>query len=397
MKIDHLDVINLHFEYPTGRRFVYAGGICTGRLTSLVLVHTDTPHVGIGSAYSHPGLVALVIKGQLEPLLRGEDPRDVESLWEKMYGVTRWYGRKGAAMSALGGLDVALWDLRGKALGKPVWDLLGGNEPACPAYASALLWKEDVGQLAEEAAGHLARGFRRMKMRLGRGEDYDVAAVRAVRRAIGKDNDVMVDASMRYSVPLARRMSRVLEEERVFWLEEPFLPEDLDCYAELRGTVGVRLAAGENEFGVQGFRELMHRRAVDIVQPDASRCGGITEAWRVARLAQTAGLGVAPHSWSDAVAILANAQMVAAAPSGITVEVDQTGNPFVEELLVEPLQVRDGRLSLGWAPGLGMELNRAVVERLRLADPLKIPDGLYSDMVFGPLSFTPAAPYREAT
>lgn len=395
MKIDHLEVINLCYAYPAERRFAYAGGTCTGRLTSLILVHTDDGQIGIGSAYSHPGLVALVVKQQLEPLLRGRDPRDVEFLWERMYAITRWYGRKGAALSALGGLDVAFWDLKGKAEGKPVWALLGGQRASCPAYASALLWKPDVRLLAEEAAGHLAKGFRRMKMRLGRSEEYDVEAVRAVRRAIGKDNDVMVDASMRYHVTLAQRMGKFLKEQNAFWFEEPFLPEDIDSFAALHGTIGVRVAAGENEFGVQGFRELIRAQAVDIVQPDASRCGGISEVWRTAKMAATAGLSFAPHTWSDAVAVIANAHVVAALPNGITVEVDQTGNPFIDELLMEPLRVKDGLLSLADRPGLGIELNPAVVARYRLADPLAIPDGFYSDMVFGTDGLGPSAPYVE--
>jgi D-galactarolactone cycloisomerase len=312
-----------------------------------------------------------------------------------MYGLTRWYGRKGAAMTAIGALDMAFWDLRGQALGKPVWKLLGGERPACPAYASALLWKDDVQKLADEAAVHLSRGFRRMKMRMGRGEEYDVAAVRAVRNAIGKDNDLMTDASMRYNVPLARRVGKVLEENGVFWYEEPFTPEDIDSYAALRGSVGVRIAAGENEFGAQGFRELIRAKAVDIVQPDACRCGGISETVKVAKLAADAGLSFAPHTWSDAVAVTANAHVVAAHPNGLTVEMDQTGNPFIDKLLVEPLRVRDGMLALSDKPGLGIELNRAVIERYRMADPLTMPDGFYSDMAFGPTAFVSPPPYLE--
>lgn len=395
MKIDHIEVINLRHEYPVERRFAYAGGTCTGRLSSLILVHTDSGQTGIGSAYSHPGLVTLIVKQQLEPLLRGRDPRDVEFLWERMYAITRWYGRKGVAMSALGGLDMAFWDLRGKAVSRPVWALLGGQQPSCPAYASALLWKPDVKLLAEEAQGHLAHGFRRMKMRLGRSEEYDTEAVRAVRRAIGPDRDMMADASMRYHVELARRVGKVLQENRVFWFEEPFLPEDIDSYVALRGTVGVRIAAGENEFGVQGFRELMRARAVDIVQPDASRCGGISEVWRVAQLAADRDLEFAPHTWSDAVAVFANAQVVAAMPNGLTVEIDRTGNPMIDDLLVEPLRVQDGLLRLSNRPGLGVELNPAVVERLRLRDPLTIPDGFYSDMVFGAEGLGPTPAYQE--
>ncbi len=395
MKIDHIDVINLLYEYSAARRFQYAGGICTGRVTTLVLVHTDDRRVGIGSAYSHPGLVTLILKGQLEAPLRGQDPRDVEGLWQRMYALTRWYGRKGAAVSALGALDMAFWDLAAQSKRLPLWRLLGGDRPTCPAYASALLWKDDVSKLADEATTHLARGFRRMKMRMGRSEEYDTEAVRAVRKAIGKDNDLMVDASMRYNVPLARRIGKVLEENAVFWYEEPFTPEDIDSYAALRGSMGVRVAAGENEFGLQGFRELIRAKAVDIVQPDACRCGGISEVVKVARMAASAGLSFAPHTWSDAIAVIANAHVVASQPNGLTVEMDQTGNPFIDELLIEPLTVRDGLLTLSDRPGLGIELNRAVVERYRMADPPLMPDGFYSDMAFGTNAFAPPPLYLE--
>ena len=181
MKIERVEAINMLYPYPEHDKFQYGGGICDARLTTLILVHTDDGQVGIGSVYSHPGMVYLVVRDQLDPLLRGEDPTNVEELWEKMYGLTRWYGRKGAAMSALGGVDMALWDLRGKAIGKPIWALLGGNDSHCPAYASGLLWKNDVQELGAEAAGYIDRGYRRVKMRLARGEDYDTAAVASVR------------------------------------------------------------------------------------------------------------------------------------------------------------------------------------------------------------------------
>jgi D-galactarolactone cycloisomerase len=338
--------------------------------------------VGVGSAYSHPGLVWLVVEKQLAPLLAGQDPTDVERLWETMYSVTRWYGRKGAAVSALGAVDVALWDLRGQALGQPVWKLLGGTQSRSPAYASALLWKE-IPELANEAGQLVERGFRRVKMRLARGRDYDREAVAAVRRAIGPNCDLMCDGSMRYTVDEARELGRYLAGHRVFWFEEPFTPEDIDSYKALRGTIDVPLAAGENEFGLPGFRELLRAGALDIVQPDASRTGGITEVKRAADLAGTAGARVAPHTWSDAVAIVANAHVVASLAHGLTVEIDQTGNPFVEVLLGQPLSVVDGQIDLGNAPGLGIQVDRRVVERYRLKDPLDLPEGNYSDMVFG--------------
>src|SRR5262249_25341711 len=153
----------------------------TSRVTSVVLVHTDGPHTGLGAAYSHPDLVKLIVERHLGPHLIGRDEADVEELWELMYGLTRWYGRKGVAVSALGGVDIALWDLRGKAAGKPVFALLGAERDWAPAYASGLFWTDDVRDLQDEAARHVARGFRRVKMRLGRSMDYDLAAVDAAR------------------------------------------------------------------------------------------------------------------------------------------------------------------------------------------------------------------------
>ena len=395
MKIEHVEAVNLLCQYPENDRFQYAGGVCTNRLTTLILVHTDTNYVGIGSVYSHPALIYLIVRDQLNPLLIGEDPCNVEELWKKMYGLTLWYGRKGVAMSTLGGVDTALWDLRGKSVGKPVWELLGGERKTCPAYASGLLWN-DVDKLAEEAGQYIERGFRRVKMRLARSEEYDTSAVLAVRKAIGMDHDVIVDASMRYHFELACRMGNFLKEQKVFWYEEPFAPEDIDSYVALRQVVDVPIAGGENEFGLQGFREVIRAKALDIVQPDASRCGGISEVWKIAEMAEESGLGVATHSWNDAVAIMANAHVVAAMSNGVTVEVDQMNNPFVNDLLVKPLQIESGELQLSHAPGLGVELDLEVVEKFRLGDPLAIPDGVYSDMMFGKSYFPEPMGYKES-
>ena len=396
MKIDEIEVINLRFTYPNERGFVYAGGVATGRLTSLVRVTTTDGTVGVGVAYSHPDLVRAVVEHHLRPLLRGADPREVEDLWWLMYRQTRWYGRKGVAVSALGAIEIACWDLRGKALGRSVAELLGAERAAVPAYASALLWRDDLDDLGAEAARHVECGFRRVKMRLGRSEEQDVAAVRAVRRAVGPRVDVIVDASMRYTVAIAERIGKVLAEERVFWFEEPFEPEDIDSYLALRGRVALPVAAGENEFGLAGFRELLRAGALDIVQPDVCRAGGIGECLRVGRLAQEHGAAVATHTWSDSVALVANAHVVAALPNGLTVEVDRTGNPFIDDLLVEPITVRDGLLKLPTAPGLGVELDQATIDRFAVPAGTPVADGNYSDMVFGAAHLTPAPPYEVA-
>ena len=244
MRIGNIEVFNLRYEIPAGTGFSYGGGRLTARVTSLVKVTTDKGIVGWGAAYSHPALVRIIIESHLKPFLIGKDAGDVKRLWDHMYRLTRWYGRKGAAISALGAVDTALWDLKGKAAGKPVYALLGGTGQPVPVYASALLWNEDLDALAAEAAGFIHEGFRRVKMRLGKNEAYDVAAVSAVCAAVGPDNGVIVDASMRYDLDTAIRVGKVFEELKVVWYEEPFEPEDIDNYIALRTVVKVPVAAG---------------------------------------------------------------------------------------------------------------------------------------------------------
>ena len=385
MKITDVKVTNLLFSYPEGRGFRYAGGAATGRLTSLVQVFTDEGMVGLGTGYSHPELLSTIIEGHLKPHLLGRNPLETDLLWERMYALTRWYGRKGVAVSALGALDIAFWDLRGKNAGKPLFELLGSRTASSvPAYASGLFWREDVSDLEREAEMHLRGGFCRVKMRLGRNPEYDRAALEAVLRGVAPGGEILVDGSHQYTLEGAIRFGEVLSTKRnVCWFEEPFPPEDLDSYVALRKKVSVPLAAGENEFGVQGFRELLRAGAIDIVQADASRAGGITECLRIGELAAESGASFAPHTWSDAVAVIANAHVVAALKNGLTVEVDQTGNPFIDKLLLgNPLRIKEGQLELPQAPGLGIELDPKVVESLTLPEKSPVPAGNYSDMVF---------------
>jgi L-alanine-DL-glutamate epimerase-like enolase superfamily enzyme len=393
VRIKDIEVITLRMAYEGTGGFACAEGPCTGRVTSLVRVSTDAGLEGIGSVYSHPEVVRVIVEDHLRPLLIGEDALDTEALWNKMYALTRWYGRKGAAVSALGGVDTACWDIRGKAEEKPIYCLLGGSESQVPAYASGMGWQDDLSLLEEEAARHLRRGFRRVKMRLGWGEEYDLAALEAAQRGVGRDGEIMVDGSQRYSLEQAIRIGEVLYDSGVLWFEEPFPPEDIDSYVALHQEVGVPLAAGENDFGVQGFREMFRAGAIDFAQPDASRAGGISEVFRIGRLADRHTVWVATHTWSDAVALIANAHVVAALSNGFSVEVDQTGNPFVDDLLRGPLHIENGLLRLSEEPGLGVELDAAALERYTWPRGAPIPDGNYSDMVFGAAYWFEPPPY----
>ena len=238
------------------------------------------------------------------------------------------------------------------------------------------MWKDGTQELADEARGHVSDGFRAMKMRLGRDRDYDCDALVAMRDAVGSGSRLMVDGNARYSFEEARAMIPRFEEAEVFWLEEPFAPEDLDSFIALQPLRGdIPLAAGENEFGMQGFRELMDSGAVQVVQPDCCRCGGLTEARRIAKRAGARGLPFAPHTWSDAVALVANMHLVASERNSLTVEIDRTGNPFIDELLTEPFEIRDGMVRVPNGPGLGIELNEEVVARHEIPRGSRHPSG----------------------
>lgn len=392
-KIADIEVITLRYEYPPGKGFYFSGGYCSGRLSCLVRVQTDDGIEGVGSVYSHPGLVRAIIEEHLRDMLVGEDADDIEGLWKKAYVVTRWYGRRGVAISALGGIDVALWDIRGKKAGRPIHRLLNSNHDTLPVYASALLWQDNLAELERQAEAHLAKGFRAMKMRLGRNYVYDCSAMEMVHNVIGPKNRLMIEGNTRYSLEQALHLAPELRRHQIYWFEEPFPPEEPEKLLELRRSLRVPLAAGENEFGLQGFRELIDSGVVDIVQPDCSRAGGLTECRRIALWASAKGFHVATHTWSDAVALVANMHLLASLPNGLMVEFDRTGNALIDELLAEPLRISDGEVSLPKGPGLGISLNSDALKRYTWPRTAPIPPGNYSDLVFGRAGYTPAAPY----
>jgi D-galactarolactone cycloisomerase len=391
MKIQSIQVDTLVYEYPEEARIQCAEGSIGKRVTSLVRIRVSPDLVGLGSAYTHPEILRTIVEDHLGPFLVGSDAGDLEGLWNKMYSLTRWYGRKGAAISAIGAVDTALWDIRGKVAGKPVFELLGGST-SVPAYASALLW-QDIDRLADEARRYVDEGFRLMKMRLGRRLDYDFGAVDAVGDAIGGRARLAVDGTHRYSEQTAVQLAEHLADRDVAWFEEPFPPEDVDAYARLRAAVTIPIAAGENEFGEQGFRELFRAGAVDVAQPDVSRAGGISECLKIAELARQAGVQIATHTWSDAVAIVANAHFASTVSDTLGVEVDRTATPLTEALLTVPLDIREGRLHLPRGPGLGIELDEDVVSRLRVPPRSSTPSGNYADLVFGNEPYEAVPPY----
>jgi len=269
----------------------------------IVEVFTDHGHVGIGNAALAPQVTKQVIDLYLKPLLIGQDPWDTEFLWQHMYRKTIAFGRKGIGMAAISAIDVALWDILGKSAKQPVYRLLGGKtKQRIPVYASRL-YSVPLSELAAEAKRYKDDGYKAMKLRFGwgpadgaAGMQRNLKLVHTVREAVGDEIDVMADAYMGWTLDYAKRMLPLLEPFRLRWLEEPVIPDDLQGYVELKSYAQIPIAGGEHEFTLYGFRELLEARAVDYIQFDTNRVGGISQARKISALAEAHSVPVIPHA-----------------------------------------------------------------------------------------------------
>jgi L-alanine-DL-glutamate epimerase-like enolase superfamily enzyme len=387
MKI--VDIRAIPLSYRCDPPYGSAGGMQNARGSLLVEVETDAGITGIGEAGVGGGSAAHVVEHQLRPLLLGEDPLLIEGLWQKMFARTRQFGRRGIVMNAMSGVDIALWDIAGKVARMPVYRLLGACRERVEAYASGGFYQEgkSADDLAGEAEGYRAQGFRGMKMKIGRNPstqthlrhlaansrlcevepEEDIARVAAVRKALGPKAKLMVDANCAWSPAMAIEMGRALEPYRLYWIEEPVATDDIDGSARVAAALATPVAGYETEIGLYGFRELITRGAVDIVQPDLAWSGGFSECRRIAALAQAHHLMVAPHAFAGAVLLAASLHFAAATPNALALEFDRNPNGLRDELLKEPFQIdADGAIPLPGRPGLGIELDPAALARYRL-------------------------------
>jgi L-rhamnonate dehydratase len=363
------------------RQPVLDDGIADGSQDDLVIrVHTDDGVVGIGEVDSAPEAVRALVEApgshaiahSLHGLLVGEDPLETERLWDKMYRGLIYVGRRGIALHAISGIDIALWDIKGKVEGKPVSALLGGaKRDRVRAYASMLM-PETTEETAERVGALCSDSFTAVKLGwgpLGRDPNHDVRLATAAKEAAG-DCDILIDAGHGYGgdAKAAIGVARELEQLGVFWLEEPFLPDEYEAYAELADAVDIRVAAGEQDTTVWGFRELIERGRVDVVQPDVTRCGGITELLRIAKLARERGVETVPHAWKSGIIKAASLHVNAVLPDALYQEYCVADTPINQTLVKERLPVEaDGCITVPTAPGLGVELDEDVVERYRVS------------------------------
>jgi L-alanine-DL-glutamate epimerase-like enolase superfamily enzyme len=344
----------------------------------LVKIHTDEGLVGIGEADTSPYVARtivempsshLVARGLAE-LLVGEDPLDVARLWQRMYEGSAYYGRTGPALHTISALDQALWDIAGKAQGRPICKLMT-DAPAreVSVYASEVM-PETPEEAREIARRAVSKGYRALKLGwgpLGQSLDRDAELVFAARDGLGPEPDLMIDGGQAYTVETTLEFLDRVKDAHLYWFEEPLLPDDYDGYRRLTDATATRIAAGEADSGVAPFRTLLERGGVDVLQPDMGRCGGLTVARKIGELTRDVNAVVVPHCFSTGILVAASLQLAASLPRPTYSEYSVAESPLAGGLLTKPFQLHGGKLPVPSGPGLGVELDEELVSHLRYA------------------------------
>lgn len=367
MKIADVRVYVL--EAPLTEPFHWSFNGTSVRTACLVEIVTDEGTSGWGECFGPAPLNAAIVVAYARRLL-GVDPLNTEAIWEDLYGAYRDQGQKGLVISALSGVDIALWDIKGKHFGVPVHRLLGGPlRTSVRAYATGT-YRVDHGDpleyIVDEVAGYVEQGFHAVKLKIGFDVDADIALIRAVRRKVGPRPRLMLDANHGFDAVEAIALGRAVADQRIDWFEEPVIPEDLAGYREVRRGQPIPVAGGECEYTRWGFREVLATRSMDIIQPDTCAAGGISECKKIADMAAAFGVRYVPHVWGTGVALAASLQLLAVLPHSPLrrtpveplLEFDRSEHPFRQAVLQRPLEHVRGVVQIPDGPGLGIEINR---------------------------------------
>ncbi|MEM7498590.1 MAG: mandelate racemase/muconate lactonizing enzyme family protein [Pseudomonadota bacterium] len=340
----------------------------------LVEIACDDGTVGWGECLGPAVLNAAVVEAYA-PHLLGRDPLETEILWQALYHRFRDQGQRGLSLTALSGIDIALWDIKGKRFGVPVSTLLGGRvREDVAAYATGGFRPaggDRAACVAAECAGYRAEGFEATKIKIGFDLAEDLATIRAVREAIGPGMRLMIDANHGYDVTEAIALGRAAAAYDIDWFEEPVLPEQLGAYRAVRAGQPIPVAGGETWHGRFGFRDPFETRCLDIAQPDICGTGGFTEMRRIADMAALHGIRLVPHVWGTGVQLAASLQFMAAhlpdpprpEPLAPLLEFDRTPMPFRKAILTRPIEHDRGRVRVPEGPGLGIEIDRDALAR----------------------------------
>lgn len=351
----------------------------SGQDALIVKITTNAGIVGYGEVDSAPVAAKAAVEGPfshtaatgLAHVLIGEDPFRTEYLWHKMYRANIYGGRRGIAVHAMSGIDLALWDIKGKALGMPVWKLLGGGfAKTLRPYASSLFGATPA-ETGDRARRFADQGFTAVKFGwdpMGQDAKTDVALVREARAGLGPDRDLMIDAGLVYDAKTAIQRARAFEQYDPYWFEEPLMPDDYEGYAKLSAATSLRIAAGEEESERKSFLQLMDVGRVDVVQVDLTRCGGFTEAMKIAALAADRGLPVVNHGFTTYLNVAAALHFLASVPNtlGLLEFVVEEGTTL-RHSISQPIRAVDGRVAVPDAPGLGIEMNEAGMQKFRVS------------------------------
>ena len=360
MKI--VEVKTYSLVYPVKVPFANAMRWTRERPFGVVEVITDTGLSGWGEGATVPPRRAL------ETHVIGRTPFDHEVIWEALH-------KQGTDVAAISAVDIALWDLMGKALGQPICNLLGGAfRTRVQAYATGLVRKDvadHTSSLVAEAQSYAEQGFRAMKMKVGFGPDYDIRSVAAVRRAIGDDILLAVDANCGYDRGSAIAVGQRMTENDLLWFEEPISGDDIEGYVAIRRALNVRISGAEQLRGRWAFRRMLQEGAIDIAQPDVCICGGFTEFRKIAAMASANHVRVIPHMFGTAIRLAATLQILGALPDSpraiepfpTLLEYDMSENALRTELARDAIRHNDGWVSVPQAPGLGIEIDRSVLQK----------------------------------
>ena len=333
----------------------------TFRALTFLQVFTDEGMTGIVPAQGG-ALNKVLIEDLLKPYVIGEDPLNTERIWEKMYWGSLSSGRRGAAISAISAIDIAIWDLKGKIFNQPVHKLLGGHRDTVPAYGSSINRNYTWEELVKEATGYVKSGFKMIKMKIGgRDPNEDLERIKLMRETIGPNIDLAVDVNNGWSLTTAIRMAQKIERYDIYWLEEPILADEMDNLAKLADETSIPIAAGENHYTKWEFKELIEREAVEIVQADIGKCGGVTEFIKIAAMADAYGLPVCPHG-----SAYISVPVVAAVPNGLFSEYIQGIHDPMGQVFIDPIKARNGKVIPSNKPGFGLELNEEAIKKMKV-------------------------------
>jgi len=380
LKITDVETFIVRQELGPEAQFCYSQAWYSDRTLLLLRVRTDEGLEGWGEAFGPAIPHKAIIDSLYAPHLIGRDPFDSSVIWNELYNKLRDHGQKGLSIEALSAVDIALWDLKGKFIGLPVYKLMGGSHrKRILPYATGMYRRKDGIEhqsIASEALSYVESGFKAVKIKIGFGYDYDVSAVQSVREAIGPGIRLMVDANHAYNASMAIRIGKAIQDFDISWFEEPVPPEDIQGYKEVRDALDIPIAGGEAEFTSYGFYRLLHERAIDIAQPDCGVTGGISEFLKIASLASIHNIQCYPHVWGSAIALMTGVHCCfilpdfpnSLNPGPALLEMDRTPNIFREELNLNHLKRDDD----GWIlpptdPGLGLKVDMNLVDNHRIA------------------------------